>query len=58
MKKCPIKEEMVPHCIHAVIGVAVITLASVILHKVCRIHEGMKEIRKGYKEIEEGKKKL
>jgi len=58
MKELIKKEEVIPHCTHALIGVAVVTLASLILHKLCKIHEGLKEIRKGHEEIVEGRKKL
>lgn len=51
-------EELIPHAVHAVLAATTIALASVILHKVCRIHHAMKEIHKGHEEVREGRREL
>ncbi len=61
MKKCKFEEElprMIPHCLHLMVGVATLVVASKALHKLCHIHKGLKEIREGHKEIIEGRKEI
>ena len=49
MKKCPIikKEDRLPLCINLGLHVAAITLMATALHKLCRIHKGLRDLRKG-----------
>ncbi len=60
--KCPInkisKEYRLPLCVNIGLHVAAITLVATALHKLCKIHEGLRDIRKGKEEIEKGKEEI
>ncbi len=57
--KCPIKkEERLPICLNIGLHVAAITLLATALHKICKIHRGLHEIRKGKEKIEKGKRDI
>ena len=52
------KEYRLPLCVNIGLHVVAITLVATALHKLCKIHEGLRDIRKGKEEIEKGKEEI
>ncbi len=59
MKKHECKAvELIPHIVHAAMGVTAIVLSCEILKKLHRIGKGVREIREGKRQIEEGRREI
>lgn len=57
MRKCK-AEELIPHIVHVALEVATVVLLSEALHKLCKIHHGVKKIREGHELEREGRAEI